>query len=205
MTCPHESSKLQVVKINSHYDQPIIVDQCTNCGGIWFDADELWSVKSGEAKKIDVINTQTLRSSSVITNAIMHCPKDQTELKQFHDKNFPTELIIEQCPACNGLWLQRGEFQQYQEHRDKPKKEIVISDKDKKFNEQIDKILALYSQQPTIDAINRRTSALSAVLLEHQAQTIFPPLHSVHRPFVELRSYHPVFEVLYQVFNLFSQ
>jgi Zn-finger nucleic acid-binding protein len=92
-------------------------------------------------------NPKTICAKNRITNAIMHCPKDQTELKQFHDKNFPTELIIEQCPACNGLWLQRGEFQQYQEHRDKPKKEIVISDKDKKFNEQIDKILALYIQK----------------------------------------------------------
>ncbi len=205
MTCPHEPSELQVVKINSHYDQPIIVEQCVSCGGIWFDADELWSVKSNEAKKIDLLNTTTLRAPSVIKNKTMHCPKDQTKLRQFHDANLPTEIIIEQCPKCHGLWLQRGEFHKYQQHRDKLNEKIELNKKEKKFTQQIDRTLALYSQQPTLDAINRTTAVLSTTLLELNAESIFPPLHSVHRPFVELRSYHPVFEVLFQIFNLLKQ
>lgn len=36
----------------------------------------------------------------------MNCPKDKTELKQITKDN----VVIDFCPACKGVWLDRGEL-----------------------------------------------------------------------------------------------
>ena len=53
MKCPNENAEMQQVKVESHYGQTVILDQCPKCGGIWFDSLELYSVKQGQAEIID--------------------------------------------------------------------------------------------------------------------------------------------------------
>ena len=36
----------------------------------------------------------------------MHCPKDKTELKQITKD----EVVLDFCPTCRGVWLDRGEL-----------------------------------------------------------------------------------------------
>ena len=43
------------VKTESHYGAPILLDQCPQCGGIWFDKEELLATKHGEAERIDLV------------------------------------------------------------------------------------------------------------------------------------------------------
>jgi Zn-finger nucleic acid-binding protein len=51
MLCPNENIEMRQVKVESHYGQPVILDQCPECGGIWFDKMELYQVKQGEQRK----------------------------------------------------------------------------------------------------------------------------------------------------------
>ena len=49
MKCPNDSTEMCQVKIEGHYGQPILLEQCKECGGIWFDEMELFSARHGEA------------------------------------------------------------------------------------------------------------------------------------------------------------
>jgi Zn-finger nucleic acid-binding protein len=133
LICPNEKIEMQQVKTESHYGQTVILDQCPGCGGIWFDSYELYMAKQGQAGKIELLNVDSLQVSSVIENSEIQCPRDRTKLIRFSDPFFPKDLILARCPACNGFWLNRGEFLKYQQFRqirqesNKPK-EIIVED-----------------------------------------------------------------------------
>ncbi|MFC2032361.1 zf-TFIIB domain-containing protein, partial [Chloroflexota bacterium] len=78
MICPNE-------KIESHYGQTVILDQCAKYGGIWFDRFELYSVKQGQAEKMELLNIDTLRTSSLIENPELLCSRDSVKLVRFSD------------------------------------------------------------------------------------------------------------------------
>ena len=119
MNCPNDNAEMRPVKIISHYGQPIFVDQCVSCGGIWFDESELFRAKQGEADKvdeIDMVDADSLRSPAEIKNALV-CPRDGARLFRFTDKQFPATLALVRCPSCRGIWLNRGGFRDYQKNR----------------------------------------------------------------------------------------
>jgi hypothetical protein len=37
MKCPNDNTEMYQVKIEGHYSRPILLEQCKECGGIWFD------------------------------------------------------------------------------------------------------------------------------------------------------------------------
>jgi Zn-finger nucleic acid-binding protein len=139
--CPNDRAGMRLVKVESHYGQPVILEQCPDCGGIWFDASELYMAKEGEAPKIDPLDSAGLNTSSVIEHSELECPKDRARLVRFKDPYFPAELIIFRCPLCDGLWLNRGEFARYQEFRH-ARQEKEVRREDKIFQDNIEKVLA---------------------------------------------------------------
>jgi len=119
MICPNDRSKMAAVTVSSHYGQPVVVDQCQECGGIWFDQSELYLAKKGEAAKIDPLNIATLASVTALSAPDLDCPRDGARLFRFQDKYFPEQIVVARCPTCNGIWLNRGEFVRYQDAREK--------------------------------------------------------------------------------------
>jgi Zn-finger nucleic acid-binding protein len=142
MNCPNENTEMQQVKVESHYGQTVLLDQCPKCGGIWFDHLELYSVKQGQAEKIDLLSTDALQSSSLIENNDLHCPRDSVKLEYFSDAYFPEDIILARCPACNGFWLNRGEFTKYQDFRRSLKKPREKTEADAKLGKDIEYILS---------------------------------------------------------------
>jgi Zn-finger nucleic acid-binding protein len=108
---------MRPVKVNSHYGQPIILDQCGKCGGIWFDESELFRAKQGEAERIEWLDAEALRIPAEMESATGRCPKDGGILFQFKDERFPEDVLLERCPACRGIWLNRGNFTEFQKGR----------------------------------------------------------------------------------------
>ena len=150
MNCPNENVEMKQVKVESHYGQTLILDQCPKCGGIWFDHLELYSVKQGQAEKIDGIRTDTLRTSSLIEKSDLFCPVDSRTLVNFQDPYFPKDIILARCPACRGFWLNRGEFIKYQDFRQSLKQIRETSEADEKLGQDIQRIL---DEQKTGDAV----------------------------------------------------
>lgn len=117
MLCPNDGSEMRPVTIQSHYGQPVIIDQCEKCGGIWFDESELFRAGRGEAAKIESLNTELLMTPTPVDDLILDCPKDHVQLFRFTDKKFPESIVLARCPECRGIWLNRGDFTKYQQAR----------------------------------------------------------------------------------------
>ena len=142
MKCPNDNTEMCQVKIESHYGQPILLEQCKKCGGIWFDETELFSARHGEAEKIELFDSESLWTPTNIEKRSLKCPLDQSELFRFKDRYFLKGIILERCPSCNGIWLNRGDFTRFQQVRQELKRPKERSSKDKRLEEDIRCILS---------------------------------------------------------------
>ncbi len=141
MLCPNEKIEMKPVKVESHYGQSVLLDQCPECGGIWFDQAELYMAKQGQAVQIESVEPELLRSPCTIENAELTCPKDGAKLLRFVDPFFPKDFIVLRCPYCEGFWLNRGEFTKYQKFRQEKLQKAVTVVNDKEFDQKIEEIL----------------------------------------------------------------
>lgn len=105
MLCPNDNVDMGLVKVESHYGSPITVDQCKQCGGIWFDEMELHQIKQGEAHRVEELDAEKFLAVTSLSNKELRCPRGGETLIRFEDVNFPRELAIERCPACRGFWF----------------------------------------------------------------------------------------------------
>jgi len=105
MICPSENAEMREVKVESHYGQTELLDQCPVCGGIWFDYLELYAAKQGQGEKIELLNDDALRTNSLIEKSGLLCPRDAARLVHFDDPSFLKNIIIARCPVCSGFWL----------------------------------------------------------------------------------------------------
>jgi len=139
MKCPNCNLEMKLINTKSHYDISIILDQCPHCGGLWFERDELYLVKLGEAKNIENIDEDLIKKDVTIKEEL-YCPKDKSKLEVFKDLNFPSSIKVEACRRCGGFWFNKGEFIDYQTHREKlmPKKE---ESNDQKLKKSIENLL----------------------------------------------------------------
>jgi len=102
IACPNCKIPTKHYQSQSHYGTPIILDQCQSCGGLWFDGMELLQVKIGEADNITFNRDALTRYKTILSNPL-YCPRNGTQLTEFEDPNFPTDLIIDYCVACGGF------------------------------------------------------------------------------------------------------
>lgn len=116
MICPNDNIGMRQVQVESHYGQPIILEQCERCGGIWFDESKLHKVKLGEAERIELSDLEISRNHSPIQKTKLLCLKDKSELTKFGDNYFPKDVTAYRCAVCGGSWFKRGEFIKYQKN-----------------------------------------------------------------------------------------
>jgi Zn-finger nucleic acid-binding protein len=161
MLCPYDKSTLNRVEINSQYGQPLFLDQCPECGGIWFDESELFRARQGEAYKVDKVDIESLAKPITSLKIASTCPKDGASLFQFSDKYFPQEIILERCPTCHGLWLNRGYFVKYQQYREKKLTSNIESGSDQKFREELNNLAADYRDRHSSETLRKLGEFLS--------------------------------------------
>jgi len=161
MFCSNDGTEMHQVRITSHYGQPIILDQCEKCGGIWFDESELFRAKQGEAEKIELLDAEKLRTPTMIESSNLLCPIDQAVLFRFADKHFPRDIILERCPSCNGIWLNRGMFTKYQKFRDDLMRPNEKGPEDKVLEKSVRELVASYQAGQTTDVLGRLGKFLS--------------------------------------------
>ena len=111
MDCPRCKTQL---KVNTVTDVKLSfeADTCPNCGGIWFDKNELF--------KIDKIIEPTFLEIRKIPKkseqlATLYCPScsDHPRLeKAEHPRD--SKVIFDYCETCKGIWLDKGELEAIQ-------------------------------------------------------------------------------------------
>jgi Zn-finger nucleic acid-binding protein len=199
MICPNDSTEMHQVKITSHYGQPIVVDQCEECGGIWFDESELFRAKQGEAEKIESLDSELLRNPSNIENLTLVCPKDQAVLFHFTDKYFPEDIILMRCPSCSGIWLNRGQFTKYQRYRQELKKPKETGTEDKELQERVNQLIESYRAGSTSAVMNNLGNFLSMPLDKYAS---LPPDSTQRVPAAE-NAFNVALNILMAILRVF--
>jgi len=92
----------------------IELDGCPVCGGVWFDRDELRTLKDridrgswGNLRWLDDELDAISRSEARPTER--GCPRGDGP-RLLAVRFGPTDTLVDWCPACRGLWLDHGEF-----------------------------------------------------------------------------------------------
>lgn len=112
MNCPVCNKKLKTI---TYQNQEI--DICLKCGGIWFDKGELIKVVNNLLSKNEV-DIQTVKetyrnkiiSPDKVKQLIRKCPRCNVDM-QLYNYSYDSNIILDKCPNCNGIWTDEGEMQ----------------------------------------------------------------------------------------------
>lgn len=117
MACPLCRTKLDKTLFNN-----VEVDYCPRCLGLWFEQDELqWAkdAKDGNIRWLD-IDLWDKEHEFRISPGQKLCPQDRLPLYEVrYGTSLHTEvpsvgagdIRVDLCNICQGIWLDRGEFQ----------------------------------------------------------------------------------------------
>jgi uncharacterized protein len=108
MKCPVDKTDMIIVE---HHR--IEMDYCLNCAGVWFDAGELdllVSVLHSEGAELTSGSLLTPQPANV-TEAKRKCPVCNRSMDKVWLGKDP-RILIDQCPAGDGLWFDGGELNQ---------------------------------------------------------------------------------------------
>jgi len=113
MNCPKCGATTEEIVVKS-----VKVDRCPECGGTWYDRDELEALKDlesrGDLRWLDTGLWQDADQVTVGERSDLACPRDGARLVVV--RYGEPEITIDVCPVCFGLWLDRGEYEKIIEH-----------------------------------------------------------------------------------------
>lgn len=106
MICPKCENELTKVKLEN-----VEVDECKKCGGIWFDEDELLQAKDNKDDDLRWMDFEIWKNTDKFefNEDSSFCPKCSKAMFEIKYEN--TDVTIDSCPECKGIWLDKGEFQ----------------------------------------------------------------------------------------------
>lgn len=158
LTCPECGEVCKEVYAEANYGRVLLLDQCNNCGGIWFDNWELYYLKDAEAKRLDTVNLNSFLAKGPAKKGADTCPRHcGIPLEPFQDPNLPADSRISRCKKCNGLWLNRGELVKYEEHKNKLRNRLEKTETSTKGAEAV---LAVDSQKAKWETVGHLRTAL---------------------------------------------
>ena len=103
MKCP----KCQTETLSGFDVDGVVVDRCSNCNGIWFDARELNRVLEEDARQVAALRRGALHEE--LEGKKGFCPRDGSELLRVYSA-IDHSVILDACAQCRGIWLDSGEF-----------------------------------------------------------------------------------------------
>jgi len=93
------------------------IETCSDCGGIWFEADNFGDFVRGLAasqnvpgdvvelfKRRDVLPLHKVKEKTKV------CPKCRKELLK-SNYSYDSNVILDKCPECGGIWADKGEVE----------------------------------------------------------------------------------------------
>ena len=109
MLCPRCNGSLFTSSKDS-----VEIEVCTDCGGIWLDADELKTITEQARAEVDSHGTPKVEDtvSSVQESSDMKCPKCNDVSLNAFIYAFDSGVELDRCPQCSGLWLDKSELEQ---------------------------------------------------------------------------------------------
>ena len=108
MKCPKCHAPMESVL---HHGQ--IVHRCGGCRGLWFGENQLTLLASKKHRHMLDIGDETLGQAFNDCHD-SSCPSCQTVHLQRLPVSGQEYLMVDECPQCQGHFLDAGEFLQYQ-------------------------------------------------------------------------------------------
>ncbi len=105
------------------------LDACTHCGGVWFDPNELDIVLHRYDPNYRREGSIAKKLGPKVIGSPKKCPRCQVSLTT-HEFEQGSDLKIDLCHSCNGVWLDKGEldhakiFYEIPEAKERIEKEI---------------------------------------------------------------------------------
>lgn len=85
----------------------VTADRCEGCGGLWFDDRELAEALRAAASRPAAGAVDFAGHGSI--NLL--CPRCKAATSEYNFA-YDSGVLINECPACRGVFLQRGEFEE---------------------------------------------------------------------------------------------
>ncbi len=107
MKCPACFNRLTELQVGT-----LAVDVCEGgCGGIWFDAFELEKAEQEEeAAEEPLLHIRRDEGIVIDTARKRECPRCKDVKLHRHFSSAKRSVQVDQCPNCNGYWLDAGEL-----------------------------------------------------------------------------------------------
>ena len=112
------------------------IDYCPQCLGLWFEEDELRLAKNEKDKNINWVDIDLWKEKEKfqISRKQKLCPFDRLPL---YEVNYgDSEIKVDICNLCYGVWLERGEFKKIIEYLQKRKDYEILHNFSKKLFEE---------------------------------------------------------------------
>ena len=113
MRCPSDGATLA----KETYESATEVDRCPDCSGIWLDHRELETIQETLSNDYteELANLPNLVGRSYAmaldrSRPLLSCPSCSNEMER-REHGFASQVMIDVCPSCRGVWLDRGEIQ----------------------------------------------------------------------------------------------
>ena len=107
MNCPKCRGQLIVELFHG-----VSVNICSQCHGIWFDKGELKRAKDNtddNLRWLDFDLFEEKEGKYIKKERVKICPRDTTKMDTCHYSE--SEVVIDMCPVCHGIWLDYHEFE----------------------------------------------------------------------------------------------
>lgn len=106
MQCPSDQTEMIRQELEG-----VQIEECPKCKGIWFDKDGLKEAKDTAEPDLDWMDFDIWKHEDQFKLDLrgLHCPKDGHNLVTF--RYGETQVEIDFCTQCQGIWLDRGEFE----------------------------------------------------------------------------------------------
>jgi Zn-finger nucleic acid-binding protein len=88
----------------------VSIEECPQCKGTWFDNGELKQAKDQADPDLNWLDFEIWKHEDQfrVSAHPIKCPKDQVNLVAVNYGD--TDIEIDYCPKCHGVWLDDGEF-----------------------------------------------------------------------------------------------
>ena len=115
-------------------------DQCDSCKGYWFQKDEFRLAKDKEEKRINWMDIDLWESENdfTVSKKNRECPDCETAL--FEVNYGDSDIKVDFCGECEGVWLDKGEFQKIMKYLKEKAGDKIMNDYYKILLEEIGEV-----------------------------------------------------------------
>jgi Zn-finger nucleic acid-binding protein len=125
MNCPRDKQELEPATYESH----ITVHKCPCCGGMWLDKGELEEIEeivgndyTRELSRIPDFIGNAFEMAKQLNSRDISCPACGS-LTESTEYAYCSQVVIDRCPGCGGIWLDKGELEAIEIFYEKSRKE----------------------------------------------------------------------------------